>query len=520
MATVTGTQDEGTRVWARVEAVPAEPHTVAVQVLDDAPAEAETREREDEHERPVDPADWRYGVSIHEAGHAVVAHLLGCDLQTVTITPGEGYEGMCRHHGVPPQPIRLLAKVRGQDRWHGRTNEELHTLAETRRAFAEALISLAGDVAVRNVAMLEDIWAEVALRSGAGTDYTNAEEVAASVTSSIEERDRFLGRVHARLERHFPLMEWTAARTAVEYLASDLRQRQTIPGEEAHRIIRQALRAPTRRVLADYQVMPPLAEEEYEALKASIAEHGVLVPIEYDESGNILDGHHRVRACSELGITEWPRVVRGGLREAQKRAHARQLNLARRHLSQEQRRDLIAEQLKETPEQSNRRLAAVLGVSHVTVGAVRSTLEAGGQIDHVEQHEGADGKEYPARRPVSVIATTQREQDRATRLIAQVAKAEPDVIAAVEERTAWTPRDLAREVRPPTAATSATPTPASAGTGERGGRLGEGAELGAHLVATAGRNGHRGGPGGGRADRRACLWATGAGVAQCARYRS
>ena len=91
-----------------------------------------------------------------------------------------------------------------------------------------------------------------------------------------------------------------------------------------------------------YQVMPPLAADEFEALKADIAARGVQVPVEYDDMGNILDGHHRVQACHELGITHWPRLVRHGLTEQEKIRHARRLNLDRRHLDRERKRALIA----------------------------------------------------------------------------------------------------------------------------------------------------------------------------------
>ena len=47
-----------------------------------------------------------------------------------------------------------------------------------------------------------------------------------------------------------------------------------------------------------YQVMPPPCAEDYAALEASIVAHGVLVPVEYDEAGNILDGHTRVAICA------------------------------------------------------------------------------------------------------------------------------------------------------------------------------------------------------------------------------
>src|SRR5690606_36115803 len=69
---------------------------------------------------------------------------------------------------------------------------------------------------------------------------------------------------------------------------------------------------------------------------------GVQVPVEYDEEGNILDGYHRVRACLELGITDWPKVVRRGLSEAQKYEHAVQLNVARRQLSREEKQRAVA----------------------------------------------------------------------------------------------------------------------------------------------------------------------------------
>ena len=85
-----------------------------------------------------------------------------------------------------------------------------------------------------------------------------------------------------------------------------------------------------------YQVMPNLTGEEYAELKEDIRQRGVMVPIEFDEQGNVLDGHHRLKVCEELGIKEYPRVIRAGLTEEEKRLHARKLNMARRHLTQEQ----------------------------------------------------------------------------------------------------------------------------------------------------------------------------------------
>jgi len=144
-----------------------------------------------------------------------------------------------------------------------------------------------------------------------------------------------------------------------------------------------------------YQVMPPLTDEEYEALKADIAERGVQVPVEYDEEGNILDGYHRVRACLELGITDWPKIVRRGLTDDQKRAHARKLNLNRRHLTQEQKRQLIRDQLKETPYFSDSVIASMVGVTDKTVRREREEAEATSEIPRLDRLVGADGKVRP-----------------------------------------------------------------------------------------------------------------------------
>lgn len=81
-----------------------------------------------------------------------------------------------------------------------------------------------------------------------------------------------------------------------------------------------------------FQVMPPLQAAEYEKLKESIAEQGVLVPVEKDaDTGEILDGFHRMRACEELGI-EPPVVERRFENDAKRKIHAFTLNLARRQL--------------------------------------------------------------------------------------------------------------------------------------------------------------------------------------------
>jgi N6-adenosine-specific RNA methylase IME4 len=80
-----------------------------------------------------------------------------------------------------------------------------------------------------------------------------------------------------------------------------------------------------------FQLFPLLQVPEYEALKQDIREHGLLIPLEYDEEGELLDGFHRRRACEELGIRP-ATVTRHFETEETRLAHVIALNLKRRHL--------------------------------------------------------------------------------------------------------------------------------------------------------------------------------------------
>jgi hypothetical protein len=147
-----------------------------------------------------------------------------------------------------------------------------------------------------------------------------------------------------------------------------------------------------------YQVMPPLSDEELVALRESIIEHGVMVPVVIDEKGEVIDGHHRRLVADTLGV-EFPVDLREGLTEAEKRTLAFELNTPRRHLDTNVKRALVTRSLKLDPEVSDRVHAIRVGVAHKTVGRVRRSLERRGEIPKVEQRESADGRKRPAGQP-------------------------------------------------------------------------------------------------------------------------
>lgn len=157
----------------------------------------------------------------------------------------------------------------------------------------------------------------------------------------------------------------------------------------------------------DYQFLPPLLPDEFEALRSSIAERGVDVPIIVDQDGNIIDGYHRQRACVELGIF-CPREVRQFESEADKLELILRLNCRRRQLNRRQKRSVIEAYLLRDPQIADNFLAQIIGVSKNTVADVRSTLEATCQIDKFEVLRGRDGKQRPAQYKKIIVDTPEK----------------------------------------------------------------------------------------------------------------
>jgi DNA modification methylase len=158
--------------------------------------------------------------------------------------------------------------------------------------------------------------------------------------------------------------------------------------------------------------LPPLTPEEEAGLRASISRYGVLVAVLMTEDGRVIDGNNRKRLAAELGVG-CPEQVQVGLAEEDIRALARSLNLARRQLNRQQRRQLVADQLRETPAWSNRRLAKALGVDHHTVATVRSEVQATGEIPQFERTTGLDRKTRPATRQLPAVVHRPPDERRA-----------------------------------------------------------------------------------------------------------
>lgn len=181
-----------------------------------------------------------------------------------------------------------------------------------------------------------------------------------------------------------------------------------------------------------YQVMPPLASDEYQELYEDIKQNGVLVPILEDEDGVIIDGHHRARIASELGIT-CPVEIISGKSEAEKRGMAFTLNLKRRHLNREQRRALREESIIRDPQLSDREHARRTGADHKTIHSDRERLEKSGEIPHFsERVDPRTGKATQAASRRAIDSNNPGQSPRATSL-PQSALDEPNKPVEVDE---------------------------------------------------------------------------------------
>lgn len=124
----------------------------------------------------------------------------------------------------------------------------------------------------------------------------------------------------------------------------------------------------------------------------------------------LLDGRNRLDAMEAVGLTTvkdgrlwlmdrpdggyvvkyrfWKSAVTGFDPDA----YVISANIHRRHLTAEQKRELIANVLKAQPQKSNRQIAEQTKSNHHTVGAVRTELQSTGTIAQLEKTTGKDNK--------------------------------------------------------------------------------------------------------------------------------
>lgn len=155
-------------------------------------------------------------------------------------------------------------------------------------------------------------------------------------------------------------------------------------------------------------LLPMATDAEYQAIKESIATFGSLQRVIVDESGNVIAGRLRKRACAELGVQCPTEVI--AVTPDQSEQLAFELDFCRKHLSRDDKRNAAELLLKANPRNTDRQIGRACGLDHKTVGRIREDLEEEGELPQVEQRVGGDGKTYKFPR---IVTNSEKEEDRA-----------------------------------------------------------------------------------------------------------
>lgn len=152
------------------------------------------------------------------------------------------------------------------------------------------------------------------------------------------------------------------------------------------------------------EIFPLIEGPDFDELVADIKTHGLHEPIVLFEE-KILDGRNRYRACLAAGIEPAFVPYRGD----DPVAYVVSLNLKRRHLSSEHKRELIEKLVKAEPNKSDRAIAEQTKASPTTVGKVRRQLERTGEVSTVDTRRDKKGVRQPAHKPAQLTRAPRRK---------------------------------------------------------------------------------------------------------------
>ena len=173
--------------------------------------------------------------------------------------------------------------------------------------------------------------------------------------------------------------------------------------------------------------IPTMDPDQYDNLVDDIKIRGIQVPLDVlpmqDVAGRsaprpddaaeivVLDGRHRLRAATALGIEEIEvREVQAAFEhhpdddelcaiedcEAHQLEYMVKAATMRRHLTTGQRKELAAKLLAIEPQLSDRYVAREMHISPTTVGNVRRQAEEAGDVSRLDTRTDSTGREQPA----------------------------------------------------------------------------------------------------------------------------
>jgi ParB-like chromosome segregation protein Spo0J len=143
-------------------------------------------------------------------------------------------------------------------------------------------------------------------------------------------------------------------------------------------------------------LFPLMNGTKFEELVADIKAHGLREQITLYQ-GKVLDGRNRYRACLKLKLAPQVDLFSGTGGEFTQfdgddddaRAFVISKNIHRRHLTTEQRRELLVKLVAAQPQKSDRAIAKEVGTAHTTVARARKKAVATGAVAPVENEKRA-----------------------------------------------------------------------------------------------------------------------------------
>jgi hypothetical protein len=226
------------------------------------------------------------------------------------------------------------------------------------------------------------------------------------------------------------------------------------------------------------ELFPLMTEAELRELAEDIKTNGLRAPIvgwAGDGDQLLLDGRNRLDAMALLGLLyetddhhvgvkkwtgkQWSERPGGHLGYASgcefknfydgdPYAIALSLNVHRRHLTNEQKRDLIAKLLKLDPGKSDRQIGEMAKVSHTTVAKARNKAEARGDVAKVATRTDTKGRQQAATKQSTKTAPPEKIPERKREFVSVGNGVDPELsaearraeMAALAETEAITPK--------------------------------------------------------------------------------
>lgn len=182
-------------------------------------------------------------------------------------------------------------------------------------------------------------------------------------------------------------------------------------------------------------LFPMMSEAELRELGEDIKKHGLASRIVLwspacgSKEVSLIDGRNRLDAMELVGLDTANVILpkEAGATHADPYAYVIAANIQRRHLTTEQKRDLIAKVLKAKPEASNLQIAKQVKADDKTVAKVRRDMEARSEIPNVESRTDTKGRQQPTKRkPVQEVFDSPQE-----------AHAKPDALNLGSLSIAW-----------------------------------------------------------------------------------